>query len=117
MWIRIQSLSFFAHHGVYDEEQNLGNHFEVDVDIAVPDTFGGSDSLESTLDYVRVFDAIEARSVSKRYMILERLCADMCQDIIELDHAIGEVIVHLRKLNPPAKATVKYVEIVRRLTR
>jgi len=117
MWIRIQTLSFFAHHGVYDEERKAGNHFEVDVEIAVPDSFGTSDSLESTLDYVKVFDAVAARSASRRYMILECLCQDMCMDVIELDHAISEVIVRLRKLKPPASADVKSVEIERRLVR
>jgi dihydroneopterin aldolase len=117
MWIRIRSLSLFAHHGAYEEERVNGNHFEIDVDVSVPDSFGASDSLESTLDYVRIFRVISERSASHRYILLERFCADICNDVLALDHAISEVIVRVRKLDPPAEATVKAVEVERRLVR
>jgi dihydroneopterin aldolase len=117
MWIRIQSLSLFAYHGAYDEERSAGNHFEIDVDIQVPDTFGGRDDLVSTLDYVQIFDIVTRISERTRYTLLERFCDDICTSVFSLDDAIGEVIVRVRKLNPPAAANVRAVEVERSITR
>jgi dihydroneopterin aldolase len=117
MWIRVQSLSLFAHHGAYDEEREKGNHFEIDADILVPDTFGSVDDLQSTLDYVSVFKIISKRSSEKRYILLERFCEDICNDVFALDDAISEVAVRVRKLNPPSDVMVKSVEVERRMVR
>ena len=117
MWIRVQSLALFAYHGAYDEERRAGNHFEFDVDVKVPDTFGVNDNLESTLDYTRIFQLVAARSSSKKYTILEQLCGDICNDVFALELAIGEVVVRVRKLNPPSDVQVKSVEVERSLSR
>jgi dihydroneopterin aldolase len=117
MWIRVQSLSLFAHHGAYDEEREKGNHFEIDVDVLVPDGFGDRDDLAGTLDYVNIFTLVTQCSAAQRYMLLERFCADICNGVFALDDAISEVIVRVRKLNPPAEPTVKSVEVERRLVR
>ena len=117
MWIRVQSLALFAYHGAYDEERRAGNHFEFDIDVNVPDTFGADDNLESTLDYTHVFQIVADRSAAKKYKILEQLCADICNDVLALDHAIAEVIVRVRKLNPPAEVSVKSVEVQRSIVR
>lgn len=117
MWIRVQSLSLFAYHGVYDEERKIGNQFEVDVEIRVPDSFGAGDDLDATVDYTKIFSVVARISNGTRYSLLERFCDDICTSVIALDEAITEVIVRVRKLMPPADVTVKSVEVERRMIR
>lgn len=117
MWIRVQSLSLFAYHGVYDEERKMGNHFEVDVEIRVPDSYGADDYLDSTVDYSKIFSVVANVSNATRYSLLERFCEVICISVLALDEAIAEVIVRVRKLAPPADVAVKSVEVERRMIR
>lgn len=117
MWIRIQSLELFAHHGVYDEERKTGNRFEVDVEVRVPETFGIRDEIEATLDYTRIAGIVSDVSNSATYKLLERFCDDICSAVFALDEAIAEAVVRIRKLAPPMAAEVKSVEVERRIVR
>ena len=71
-----------------------------------------------SLDYTPTyFKIVSVRSSSKKYTILEQLCSDICTDVFALDHAISEVIVRVRKLNPPSDVSVKSVEVERSIAR
>jgi dihydroneopterin aldolase len=112
MIIRLNSIEIFAHHGVYDEEIEHGNHFEIDIEVEVPDSSGSSsDSLSNTLDYTQLYKTVNIISENRRYNLLESLAHDICKKILEAFPAIENVGIRLRKLNPPIGGSVKNVEL------
>ena len=112
MFIRLNSLTIFAHHCVYDEEIKNGNHFEIDLEVEVPDTVGvTTDMLSDTLDYSKLSDTVAAVSENRRYHLLEAFACDICEKILEIFPAVGYAGVKVRKLNPPMRGNIKNIEV------
>lgn len=112
MIIRLHSIKLFAHHGVYEAEIKNGNHFEIDVEVEVPDSFGStSDELADALDYTKLYDTVTGVSENRRYNLLEAFCCDICMKILETFSAIGYAAVKVRKLNPPMNGKIESVEV------
>jgi dihydroneopterin aldolase len=111
MKIRLHSIEIFAHHGVYDEEIHHGNHFEIDLEVEIADSFGSTDSLADTLDYTQVYKTVLKVSESKRYNLIESLAHEICTKILAEFTTIDRVQIKLRKLNPPIAGSVRNVEV------
>jgi dihydroneopterin aldolase len=112
MFIRLNAIEIFAHHGVYEEEIRDGNHFEIDLEIEVPDSvLSTTDALSDTLDYTELYKTVIAVSEKRRYNLLEAFAAAICTNILDSFSAIENVGIKIRKLNPPIGGSVKNVEI------
>ena len=111
MFIRINSIAIFAHHGVYAEEIKNGNNFEIDLEVEVPDTLGISDVLDDALDYTKLYDTVVNVSDTKRYNLLEAFAWDICAKILRSFLEVISVKVKLRKLNAPVGGKIKFVEV------
>lgn len=118
MFIRLNAVKIFAHHGIYDEEIRNGNHFEIDLEVEVPDTLGTStDTLSDALDYTRLYDTIISVSESRRYNLLEAFTADICAKILDSFSVVRSVGAKVRKIDPPIGGSVKNVEVELRMKR
>lgn len=112
MIIRLHSIKLFAHHGVYEAEIKNGNHFEIDVEVEVPDTLGSeSDELSDALDYTKLYDTVRGVSENRRYNLLEAFSCDICMKILEVFPVIGYAAVKVRKLSPPMSSEIESVEV------
>ena len=112
MFIRLNSIKIFAHHGVYDEEINNGNNFEIDIEIELPDSFGATtDALVDVLDYTKLYQRVVSISENHRYNLLEAFSCDICIKILETFSVVQYVGVKLRKMNPPMGGEVMSVEV------
>lgn len=98
-------------HGVLPEEQSRAQPFEVDVELSVDLAVAGrSDSLDDTVDYAGVTEAIVRVITGERHQLLERLVtriAEVCKD----DPRVSCAIVTVRKLRPPVAAIADHVAV------
>ena len=110
--IRIRNASFYAYHGVASDEQNLGGKFEVDVDIH-SDLAGArvSDDLRTTINYEAVYGIIQTIVTSRKYFLLEALAHAIAVGLLGGFSRIDEITVRVRKLHPPVKGVVDFVEV------
>ncbi|WP_298708556.1 dihydroneopterin aldolase [Chitinophaga sp.] len=97
--IALESVRFFAHHGFYEEERIIGNHFLLDVLVQLPEPEHPSHLAES-VNYEALF------SISKEVMeVPQALLEQVVHDISEKVKARFPVIryskVTLRKQAPP----------------
>ena len=112
MFIRLNTISLFAHHGVYDEEISNGNNFEIDLEIEIPDSLAmTTDSLSDALDYTKLYTLVVSVSESRRYNLLEAFAHNICAKIFESFPMILNIGVKVRKMKPPVGGDVKYVEV------
>ena len=112
MFIRLYSIAIFAHHGVYEEELKNGSHFEIDLEVEVPDTLGTmTDLLSDALDYTKLYDAVLKVSEEKRYNLLEAFASDICTKIMRIFLNVISTGVKVRKLNAPVGGAIKSVEV------
>ena len=110
--IRIKNATFYAYHGVADDEQNLGGKFDVDLEIR-GDFSGASDSdnLKNTVDYEAVYTVIQKTVTQKKYYLLEALARTIAKELRKQFSAIKSVTVTVRKPHPPVKGVVDCVEV------
>ncbi|MDZ7720141.1 MAG: dihydroneopterin aldolase [Balneolaceae bacterium] len=111
--ITLKSLEFTGKHGYYDEERQEGNHFELDV-IAkgnFKNSINGND-LDQTFNYEIVKEVAQRVFNGSSEKLIETLCSRIGNEIFERSPVTKELVVSLRKLNPPIGVPVEYAEIM-----
>ncbi|MEO6549602.1 MAG: dihydroneopterin aldolase [Ferruginibacter sp.] len=97
--IHLHKLLFHAFHGFYEEEQILGNEFEVNADVIVdaPDPIT---KLRQTVNYVTIYDTIKLR-MQQPTPLLETVAQELARAIHKIDSRIKSVRITIKKLSPP----------------
>ncbi len=109
--IRLIGLSFYGYHGVSSSEQETGRMYEVDCELEVDLTQAGqSDNLEHTINYESVYLTIKESVENKKYSLLEKLAEEISQNILD-KFSVNQVILRIRKMNPPIAGHIQAVEV------
>lgn len=115
--IILEDLSFFAYHGVHDEEARLGQRFHVDLtiwaDLSKPAT---SDRYEDTICYAHLTRTIEDVVTQGRFQLIERL-AQAIADAVLADERIERVAVRVHKPGAPLPIATGRVSVAIERTR
>lgn len=110
--IRMRNCAFFARHGVFEEEERLGQRFYVDADLEIKAGIGlEMDSMESTVDYGAVFVEIERIITGKRRFLIEALALDVARALCEKFPRIVMATITVRKPNAPVPGVLDHVEV------
>ncbi len=103
---------FYAYHGAFEDEQNLGGKFEFDVDMYCDLSKAAEhDSLAETIDYEKAYAFIHRTVISKKYYLLEALANTIGKGLLNEFGVLEEVVVRVRKPHPPVKGVIDYVEV------
>ena len=98
--IRIDEMEFYAFHGHYREEQIVGNHFMVDVEIETDtERAGESDDLNDTLNYQAAYLVVR-REMEKTSNLLEHIATRILNALYSELAGIRKATVRVSKLNP-----------------
>lgn len=108
--LRIRNMAFYGYHGLFDEEAVLGQQFEVDVDVY--GDFRGFARKENpvVVDYPRVCALVEQVVTGERYGLVEAL-ADRIAEVLQTELGLTQVVVRVRKPNPPVPVQFDGVEV------
>ena len=99
--LRLTNMAFFGYHGVRPEERELGQRFEVDVEMAYEMArAAASDRVGDAIDYQAVFEAVEAVVTGEGVHLLEALASRIAETVIERFPA-QRALVRVRKMHPP----------------
>ena len=112
--IRIDGMSFYAHHGCFDTEQTIGTRFRVDVAMRVDTSRAErSDDLNDTVNYADVYQVVK-REMQQPSHLLEHVAHRIASAIQAAFGSVEQVEVKVSKLNPPlgGKMDAVSVEIV-----
>lgn len=109
--IIFEKIQFYAYHGVLEEENRLGQKFEVDLEMYLDlKEAGKSDSINDTINYTRVYDVVNEILMGTKRQLLESIAENIAQKIL-IQFSINEVVVRVRKLNPPIHGYLKSVAV------
>jgi dihydroneopterin aldolase len=110
--IRLANCAFFARHGVFAEEESLGQRFFVDVALTVDagDELG-ADRLEAVVDYGLAFEQIEQIVTGRRRRLIETLALDIARGLVDGFERVRRAEVTLRKPNAPVRGILDHVEV------
>lgn len=110
--IRMKNCAFFARHGVFEEEERLGQRFYVDAELEVESGAGlEADSMESTVDYGAAFIEIERIITGKRRFLIEALALDVARALCDRFKLITQATITVRKPNAPVPGVLDHVEV------
>jgi 7,8-dihydroneopterin aldolase/epimerase/oxygenase len=97
--IHLHNLLFHAYHGLYMEEQILGNDFEVNADIEVT-TGEQITGIHQTVNYITVYSVIRQR-MQLPSPLLETVAQELTEAIHAIDERIKSVSITIKKSAPP----------------
>jgi len=110
--IRINRASFYAYHGVFRGEQNVGGKFESDIVIHTDFTGAAkTDSLKQTIDYEEVYNLLTKLAMNQKFYLIEALAAKIVEELFKNFNNISQIEVRVRKNNPPIGGVVDFVEV------
>ena len=114
--IILKGIQFHGYHGVAEAERQLGQKYEVDLELMTDlSAAGTTDDLAHTIDYAQVVQLVIEIGTQRSFQLFEAI-AERIADAILAQFQIDEVRIAVKKLSPPIKPRLAYagVEIHRK---
>jgi 7,8-dihydroneopterin aldolase/epimerase/oxygenase len=109
--ISLENIRLYGHHGATESERELGQKFEIDVEIIADLSDAvATDSMKKTIDYEKVYHLVEAEVVHEKYHLLESIADKIARDVLK-EFKAREVAVRIRKPSVPIAGSIDYVEV------
>ncbi len=116
--IILHNMVFRGRHGAHPAERELGQRFEVDVELGFDLSRAMvSDALQDTVDYSRVYAIVREEVEEHHYQLVEALAGAIIRHLLA-ELPITSVLVRVRKPQVPLHGILSHtaVEIQRRRT-
>lgn len=99
--IFLNGMKFYSYHGVFDEENKLGQIFIVDAVLSLDlQEAGATDDLETTINYGEVFHLI-AKEMQTPSKLLEHVAERIVRTLFRQYDRLEEATIKITKQNPP----------------
>jgi 7,8-dihydroneopterin aldolase/epimerase/oxygenase len=104
--ISLHQIKVVAPIGLYPQEQILGNHFEVDIEVQVPNY-----SDKEFVDYT-LLNHIVQQEMNRKEKILEQIALNIYEETKKSFSFASKIKISIRKLNPPMSGSMAYAQVV-----
>ena len=114
--ITLHNMVFRGRHGVHPAERELGQRFEVDVELGLDLSRAMvSDALPDTVDYSRAYAIVREEAEDHHYQLIESLAGAIVRRLLA-ELTVTSVLVRVRKPQVPLNGILGFsaVEIQRR---
>lgn len=110
--IRIKNLEVYAHHGVFKEEQSLGQKFLVSADLFLPLYQAAmTGDLDLSIHYGEVCQIIAETMVQNPTPLIETAAEELCQVLFETYPQLRGIRLELKKPQAPIPQSFEYVSV------
>lgn len=114
--IHLKQMQFYGYHGVYPEENKLGQRYAVDLTVEVDlSKAGKSDRLEDSINYAELFKICKEIVEGKPYNLVEAVAEQIAANILDKYNAIG--ICHVKVIKPDPPIPGHYQSVAVEITR
>jgi len=113
--VRLKNMQFFAHHGASREEAEVGQRFEVDVELAGSLRYPAkTDDHKDTYDYDQIYQIVNETVTGSRFKLIERLAEEIARGLLDV-YPGAKIKLTVRKPHLPVPGVLDgaEVEIVR----
>jgi dihydroneopterin aldolase len=106
-YIELNNMTFYAFHGVLEQERIVGNTFRVDLKLYLNLSEAiRSDNLDDTLNYATVFDLVK-KEMTTPSRLIEHVAGRILQRIGRAFPSVKKAEIRLAKTNPPVAGQVE----------
>ena len=110
--IRINNLEVYCNHGVFPEENKLGQKFVVSCVMYVDTRKAGlTDDLDASVHYGLVSHLLKKEMEENTFMLIERLAEHLAEKVLTYDDKIKKVDIEIKKPWAPIGLPVEYVSV------
>ena len=109
--IRLKNMTFYAHHGFYEAERELGQKFEVDIEVKCDLKQAAlADDLKKTIDYRAIYRIAKDAFENYKFKLIESVAEKIATKIL-LQPGIFNVLIRVRKPHVPLNGLLDHVEV------
>lgn len=109
--IVLHDMRFLGRHGLSEAERSEAQPFAVDVELGLDlGPAGRSDQLARTVDYAAVFAACREVVEGTSFQLIEALAEAVAHEILAA-FPVAEVVVRVRKMQPPIEGTLAWAGV------
>ena len=116
--IYVNEMAFYGYHGVYPEENRLGQRFLVDLVVEADlQQAGKTDHLEDSINYGELFETCREVVEQERYKLVESIAEEISARILDRFSKASSCTVKVVKPDPPIPGHYKSVAVEIRRSR
>ena len=109
--LKLTNIVFYAHHGYYKAERELGQRFELDIEVDCDLSLASkTDELDNTLDYRKVYSLAKDTFENYKFKLLETVAEKIADQILN-SFTVNAVLIRVRKPHVPLKGFLDHIEI------
>ncbi len=106
--VALKEVKFFAYHGFYAQEQVIGSHFVIDVQVEfLQQHHFNDDDIVHTVNYEQLYQIVDAEMKHTR-KLLETVLQGIIDRIKTCFPFVENITASIKKLNPPLSGQVSY---------
>lgn len=110
--IYVNGMEFYGYHGVFKEENKLGQRFRVDLMVELNlKSAGETDDLEHTVNYAELYNYCKKIVEGKPYKLVEAVAEQIAKEIIANFDIVQYCTVKMIKPDPPIPGHYKEVAV------
>ncbi|WP_240377863.1 dihydroneopterin aldolase [Bacillus piscicola] len=110
--IYLNGMEFYAYHGVYEEENKLGQHFTVDLVLEADLKEAAlEDNLEKSVNYADAYAIVKDVVEGNTYDLVETIAENISLQVLNHFAIVDQVKVKVVKPNPPIPGHYQSVAI------
>lgn len=95
-------MQFYGYHGVFPEENRLGQRYNVDIQIHVPlEKAGKSDDMNDSIDYGHVYEVVKEIVEGEPKDLIEAVAETIALKLFETFSLLEACLVRITKPDPP----------------
>jgi dihydroneopterin aldolase len=98
--VRLRGMQFYGYHGATPQERQVGQRFEVDVEMSVDTETVVDGDLSTTLDYRLIYETCREILQERHYRLIEVMAREIVHRILAL-YPLPGIRVTVRKPNVP----------------
>ena len=100
--IYFNGMEFYGYHGVFPEENKLGQRFVVDMELYLDlGPAGETDQLDKTINYAEVYALCKIVLENETYQLVEKVAVQIANRSFMQFPLLNEVVVRVTKPDPP----------------
>jgi 7,8-dihydroneopterin aldolase/epimerase/oxygenase len=110
--IYVNQMSFYGYHGVFPEENKLGQRFFIDLVVELDlQKAGKTDDLTNTVNYADLYQICKEFAEEQTFQLIEALAENIAQEILNRFSNIYSCTVKVYKPDPPIKGYYQSVAV------
>ena len=111
-FLTLNHMQFHAYHGVFEQEQKIGNTYFIDLKIGADFSKAcKTDQIEDTINYASVFHEVQ-EEMKKPCNLIEHLAENICLRLKTAFKEMQSIEIKLTKQNPPLHGQLDSVSII-----